>query len=61
MLLSEFLDVAELQVGDDEEYHHHNSQSYVVLPQAPGAVLDAQVVQVLLSTTPERTQVQTGA
>lgn len=58
VLLSEFLDVAEFQVGDDEEYHHHNSQSYVVLPQAPGAVLNAQVVQVLLSATPETTHVQ---
>lgn len=55
--LSEFLDVAEFQIGDDEEYDRHNSQSHVVLPQAPGGVLYSQVVQILLSCASERRHV----
>lgn len=51
--LGELPDVAELQVGDEEEYDHHHSQSHVVLPQSPGAVRYPQVVQVLLSCTPK--------
>lgn len=51
--LSELLDVAEFQVGDDEEYDRHDSQSNVVLPQPPCGVLYSQVVQILLPCTSE--------
>lgn len=53
--LCEFLDVAEFQIGDDEEYEHHSSQSHMILPQTPGGVLYSQVVQILLSCAPETT------
>lgn len=52
--LSEFLDVFEFQIGDDEEYESHDGESHVVLPKAPGCVLYSQVVQILLPCAPER-------
>lgn len=55
--LSEFLDVAEFQIGNNEEYEHHHSQSHMILPQTPGGVLYSQVVKILLSCTSETTQV----
>lgn len=58
--LSKLLDVAEFQVGDDEENDRHNSQSHVILPQSPRGVLQSQVVQILLSCASEITQFQTG-
>lgn len=44
----ELSDESEFEIGDDEEEGGHDSQSQVVLPQAPGAGLDALVVQELL-------------
>lgn len=52
----ELPDVAQFQVGDEEEHDHHNSQRHVVFPQSPGAVLYPQVVQVLLTCTPGGTR-----
>ncbi len=51
--LSEFLDVAEFQIGNDEEYESHYDQSQVIFPQSPGGVFYPQVVQILLSCTSE--------
>lgn len=52
--LSEFFDVFEFQIGDDEEYESHDSKSHVVLPKAPSCVLYSQIVQILLPCAPER-------
>lgn len=46
--LSEFFDVSEFQIGDNKKYERHDSQSHVILPQAPAGVLYSQVVQILL-------------
>lgn len=54
--LSEFLDVAEFQIRDNEENEGHSNQSHVILPQCPGGALYPQVVQILLSCTSETTQ-----
>lgn len=53
--LSKFLDVAEFQISDDEEYEHQSDQRHMILPQSPGAVLYSHVLQILLSCTAERT------
>lgn len=52
--LSEFFDVSEFQIGDNKKYECHDSQSHVILPQAPAGVLYSQVVQILLPCTSKK-------
>ena len=58
-LSGEFLDESEFEIGNDKEDGHHDRQSQVVFPHAPVAVLDAQVVQLLLPSAPATTQCST--
>lgn len=47
--LCEFLDEAQLEVSDDQEDEGHDSQSQVILPQTPGWIIDALILQELLA------------
>lgn len=51
LVLRELLHEVQFQVGDDKEDYCHAGQSQVVLPQAPGAPVDALTLQILLSST----------
>lgn len=51
LVLRELLHEAQFQVGDDKEDYCHAGQSQVVLPEAPGAHIDALTLQILLSST----------
>lgn len=47
--LGEFPDETQLEVSDGEEDDHHDAKSHVVLPQPPGGVIHALLLQKLLS------------
>lgn len=51
LVLRELLHEVQLEVGDGKEDEYHASQSQVVLPQAPGAPIDALTLQMILSST----------
>lgn len=48
--LCKFLDEAQFQVCDAQEYDGHAAQSHVILPHAPGGVIDALLRQKFLSS-----------
>lgn len=50
----ELLDEAQFEVGDGEEAEDHDDQSQVVLPQTPGGVIDALLLQVGFPRAPGR-------
>lgn len=50
MCLCKFLDEAQFQVCDGQEYDGHAAQSHDILPRAPGGVIDALLHQKLLSS-----------
>lgn len=54
MSSGELLDEAQFEVGDGEEAEDHDDQSQVVLPQTPGGVVDALLLQVRLPRAPGR-------
>lgn len=51
LVLGELLHEVQFEVGNGEEDQCHAGQGHVVLPQPPGAPVDALALQIVLSST----------